>query len=492
MKIKIGSSTHIGCREILNIILVAAALMSAGLCVTAGLTNGIWLIPFVFCFEYSEFVMSKKMKMTPAKYIMVGISFVRYVALPFMYNYMNDDSRYYIDKGKYIGSYIQSELFNNMSVVLIMVVEMTTIFIVLSRVREKTEYKNIKLEYQTHSMGTIFFFIMCVGIALLLIMPTASGVYCKLHGITYLPSSFVSVLARTAITFIVIFGLKLIKNTSFHKMTKCILSMGLWILFTLECGLSPSGTLSRWGMMIPLIVGMIIIQRLYPKQGSMVITITGLTAVVAVLILTVERYDYLQDIGGSISFKRIFSYKMLNSYFDGPTNIAYSVDMVHSGKYPITIITFMDDFFRNMPILNHLLPENDSTVYYFNRVIHGSIPSMDQIVPLSGQGYAYLLMIGVVIMNAVMCCVALRSEQEALRTDSMLKSYIYLYLMTVCSISTMLNMTVVMQFVWIRILPIAVIALIDRSKIKIIKIRSSAVGYNRHAVVANELKYEKG
>ena len=161
------------------------------------------------------------------------------------------------------------------------------------------------------------------------------------------------------------------------------------------------------------------------------------------------------------SFLRIINYKTLNSYFAGPTNIAYAVQTKENYRGVISLHTALNDIFGNFPVLNHFLSMTDQSGWYFNKTIYGMIESSDQVCPFSGQAYMCMSYLGVVIWNAVLSVAGMLFERKAEKNAYLTWKYIFYYMTVVLTIGTIINLAIICQYVWIRILPLAIVFYFD-------------------------------
>lgn len=156
----------------------------------------------------------------------------------------------------------------------------------------------------------------------------------------------------------------------------------------------------------------------------------------------------------------------MDAYFSGPYQVSKAIDTKENFENRITIYTFINDVFGNFPIISNLTDYEDMTPYLYNLEYYKVGWIHDKICPLIGQGYIYFG----IILSPILCIISvwfsLKFSDKTKRAKNELEKYIYEYMAILLGIYMCLNMNILFQNIWIKILPLY---LIYRINIKIKK-----------------------
>lgn len=438
-----------------------------------GLKDGLWILTALFLAFFCILIINNKYTDKLAVRIILFIAYIRYVVLPFAYYFIN--TGYYSGKGRALMWFIAPVVFYNVKVITIMAIEMTTIFLTIMLLAPHIyNYEGDgKKEIQTRPLGISTSVVAILGIILIIIDPGLSGILNRLTGSIQTLGTLWDIIYGMAELVWAIGLLNIIKSCAFLKYEKFRLAISLivWLVFCLGKAIGEEGSISRWGFLISFLIGYFILKDLYSRYKGELRAFLIIMGILGVSILTMQKFEYLQSEGIQQAVFRTFNYKSLNAYFAGPTNMAYTIRTKDDfGKF-ISFRTLVNDIFGNMPIVNHITSDTDKTFYYFNRIIYGSWHSSDQICPFTGQAYLYMSYFGVVIMNIALITTAMFFENKANQAVYITWRYVYYYLMIIMSMGSIINISIIFQYVWITILPVAVLFLFDIG-IKEIKVKT--------------------
>jgi hypothetical protein len=255
------------------------------------------------------------------------------------------------------------------------------------------------------------------------------------------------------------------------------LSLPEWIIIILQIAISifyingssiHSDNVSRWSMLITGLLAYVYLVRFHPKYKKVLLIGLLVILIFAVFFGSMIKFSRLgnQDyMGMNSTVNSLFSYKNLNAYFAGPTNIHVGIEMIKSvhknGTSPL--LMFISDFFNNFPLLNRILNLQDYASHIiFNRIYYGSSIAVDQILPLSCQLYNFFN-IGFIIPEAGIVYFALIQNNKIKTEENMLLTFCEVYLVASLSLVNCLNMTVMLQGVWLQVLPAFLVYWINRT-----------------------------
>jgi hypothetical protein len=204
----------------------------------------------------------------------------------------------------------------------------------------------------------------------------------------------------------------------------------------------------------------------HPRQKKKFIIILAIATILAVLFGTMMKfnsghsgYDTIEN-----TLNSTFTYSQLNAYFSGFHNVEVSIKMRESlldqGIF-YKIKMFISDVFNNFPFLNkYLSTRSDTSVYWFNLTYYGSTIASDQIIPLVGQLFNYVGFL-FVIPEMIIVYIALNTNFELKNEKELLKVYCLAYSCITFSLCNCTNLIIMLQNLWIQILPAYFIYLLN-------------------------------
>lgn len=336
----------------------------------------------------------------------------------------------------------------------------------MSGYEEEYEYNNGKTNFK---LGTAAIIVLVIGGILVLRYRFYLERYFSLSGTKAFDtdiSGVIGLLVSAFFVLIYIIALRYIKYLPINaNLLKILLSLIISVFFVNGASVTGSNV-SRWNMIICAYIAYLFINRYYPGYKKFLLVIFLGVIVFTVIAGSMMKFENSWN-GGydtvSETFSSITSYDTLNAYFSGPKNMDTALELKYSLKkenIPV-ISTFISDLFANFPLLNKYLSvrEMQSNVM-FNRFFYGSTIATDQILPFSVQMYIYLgplFIVPIIILVYVSLLLSDKLKQE----QNFLNIYCLTYIVISFGLLNCINFTIMVQHIWIYVLPIALISLFN-------------------------------
>ena len=241
---------------------------------------------------------------------------------------------------------------------------------------------------------------------------------------------------------------------------KNILKIGLSIIISLFYinGSSITGSnVSRWSMIIAIIISFMYISRLYPKYNNKLKIMLAVGIVFAVSVGSLIKFSSANngynDLNGVI--REELKYKTLNAYFAGNKNMQIALELSDDiNKMNISKVQILiSDFFANFPIANKYLSNvQRQSVVLFNYKYYNSTIACDQILPYSAQMYIYFNYFFVII-EIIQIYFSYVLYFKIKNEENFIKIYILVYLTFSFALINCINVSVILQNIWIHVLP---------------------------------------
>lgn len=442
----------------IEILVLISAAISAGICMYHRWDEFLWMLPLAYFCCYC-FVVYKKNYIADnlSIVLMIGVLYIRDVIIPTLFYCMNVDPWYL---GYNANRF--HELSNIPQTISMMLLELITIFGMIKIFGEKYTLQK-PIEYNERLGRGVIGIVIVLGMLVIISEPYYLGIYdMLLQFYEYEAVPFKAILVAVTTLLLTIAFLVLIKRAKkIPELIKLCITALVWLVFCMEesLGSNPNHPISRWGFILNLIIGGIMLLWIYPNYRKGLLYGLAIVAVAGMGVLSVLR-------GFNVS--KFFCYTNFNDYFAGPTNISFIVDMCRSEEYNITFRTFFGDVFANVPIINHLFDRKDNTLYYFCPTVFGMTQAefdgyypYDSVVPFTGQMYTYFSYIGVVAGNALMAYLAIHANYWAKKTENLFLSYGLLYMAVVFSLATIFSLNIIFQYLSISIFPVLFVVMSD-------------------------------
>lgn len=162
----------------------------------------------------------------------------------------------------------------------------------------------------------------------------------------------------------------------------------------------------------------------------------------------------------SDSISDIFSSSNFDSYFSGPVNVNNAIGVKNNYKN-LGMKTIINDMLNNMPIVNHYMDITQTSVYAYNASIGRIWNGVgDQIIPLLGQSIIYFGYIFAPLMGVITILIV-RKFDYLFKKNSSYMMYVYAFIAVWMAVEPMmLNLTITINWFYIRIIPFALIFMI--------------------------------
>lgn len=265
----------------------------------------------------------------------------------------------------------------------------------------------------------------------------------------------ISLILSTFFFIMFVFLLDVVKNKfNIPEPFKVIISITFCLVFI--NGMSITGdNVSRWTIIITAIISYTFMSNLYPNYRKKLLVFLIFGIIITLVITTLMKFGS-ESYKKSDTLKEQVSYEALNAYFSGTYNMQIGLDLINdinNSNLSRTKI-FFSDFFGNLPLLNKYLSDsNYQTSTLFNYQIYHSSVARDQIIPLSIQLYIFFN-IFFVFFEALIVYLSLYFYFKAKEDKEFIDIYCDLYLSFFLSLVFCINFSIIMQVVWINVLPL--------------------------------------
>lgn len=193
---------------------------------------------------------------------------------------------------------------------------------------------------------------------------------------------------------------------------------------------------SRWGLTLNAVVGTYIIIQLYPKFKKLTYLIIGSVVIISFISISLYKFYYLV---GSDSNNQVIDVlgkmlTMFEDYFSGPRLVAQAVEMKKQFSSSISFNTFINGLLVPIPFLNKLADSVDLSNLYFNAYNLGYIGQQWLILPMVGEGYSLLGLIGAPLFTIICEGLAIFFDYMAVKNNKYEFKYILFYASIWCSL----------------------------------------------------------
>lgn len=406
------------------------------------------LVPFLFGVGY---LLSIKTSMYIINNIgLLGLNItliIRYVITPF-FMWFNGHS---------IGRGATPSAGNYQVAVLLMIFELIVIFITIellsNKFYKKGEQSTFEPEIKVNKnfIGSIFLFITLIVI---LLYPSLLERYSfVLTATEYNKKSELNLPFGSLFPLMVQFASMLLTITIVNKLYKLyrkkrrplLVYTSIFIIFVFSSFIV--GT-SRFSMILPMVTGMYLITRLYPKYNNMIYSSFGLIMILFVTMSTLVKQfgttlatidNSIQDVTSSIS-------SSLQVYFSGIHNIAIAVKTKELFNDDIDFGLIFGDLFSNVMLISEKFLSNFGGSKMFNYAFYNDSISTDQILPLIGQGYLYFGFFFSSIFIFIIIYFMMYFDKKSRKAKTVFEIYIYAYIAVRFGLYSMSNAIILNSF----------------------------------------------
>ena len=275
-------------------------------------------------------------------------------------------------------------------------------------------------------------------------------------------SGIVELVVSCFFLLIFIITLNFVKNMSIKsKLIKVMLSV-LTSLFYINGSSVTGANVSRWSMLISAIVAFIYILKFYPSYKKQLVVLLILVVVFSVTIGTFMKFGENGNSNHTTVNRVIeeqFSYDSINAYFAGTKNmeVAFILNEDIDNNYISKIKVIWSDIFANFPFLNKYLSNSSNQLtVLLNFKYYNSLIATDQIIPFSVQLYIYFGGLFIFI-ELIFVYYAMKLYFKIRETNDFLKIYCLIYLTFSLSLMNCISFSVMLQNIWIHVLPVFLI-----------------------------------
>lgn len=420
---------------------------------------GVFLLPLAYSILFAVCYRSRRLiGKTPGTTVIMGVMFCRYVVLPVVLCSSGELSKYANDY-RYM-----------VQAVIIMLYEMFAIFMALEMTATKAWY----IYTRQYDQGRKNVIVSPPFLVVLVIFCVLVGIYLTnqniLNGNIFLVndvanevdesiqdvSSLVKIVWQCITAWFFVYGINRQKDK--YAVDKKRRHVGIAIIYMLLYVIITyigQARISRWYTLVSAITAIFVLISLFPCEKKM-IAMTTIIPVVALILMASALKTGLGIQRGTGSLYSLFS-KLItptsgDAYFAGPVSVNNAIGLSKTNGVGLHNIIY--DIFNNMPIINHLVDTNNSTVYLYNahlgRIFYGS--RGDQIIPLVGQSGIFFSWVLAPLLSCFSVFLIRATDKKYVETTSYMK-YIWGFVAVWFGLETILNMTINLSWLYIRILP---------------------------------------
>lgn len=423
-----------------------------------------WLLPTVYTFLFFITYVNRKLSSRNIGALVLNITMsIRYVAIPVIYYSTNELSRF-------------AKNYNNLgSAIYLMIYEMIVLMLVLEISARKyyKKEKNMKTKKQP-LLHLQYGKLLAIGISIIVL---GIGVFYKNLGagfrvittgkleqsINFVNNNFIDILWETLTTWIYVYLTmrEAEKYESDHRNIHTTLVIVYTFIFILITFIQ-SVAFSRWYTIISAISAIACLFKMFPQSKKKILLSIGIPTIILLILITSYKNAgfNIGETKFSDSISDIFSSSNFDSYFSGPVNVNNAIGVKNNYKN-LGMKTIINDMLNNMPIVNHYMDITQTSVYAYNASIGRIWNGVgDQIIPLLGQSIIYFGYIFAPLMGVITILIV-RKFDYLFKKNSSYMMYVYAFIAVWMAVEPMmLNLTITINWFYIRIIPFALIFMI--------------------------------
>jgi|GEM_PF-2908323 len=463
MKIIIGKNKSLQITEIFYFFIVFITIIIC-LLYAKNEYQYIWCLPFTFMISYLYVLLPTGRKSLTVK-IISFCAFLRYVILPMfqsicpVYSFsgytVRDDELILEAIGLmcyelvFICIFIKSYFFFNHP-------KENFMRVALERTKERFSNKNNKME-------AILLFSVCVLLYSLMdsrlinqISFWAIDVNTSIRmGVNSNNSTSLDMILRqlfvTAIFSLFLILITILKLKVFGKHPKIAFRFSLLLAMLCTCMIISE---QRSSQVYCAFASVILLEQLYPEKRKNIIMIIGTSAGAVLVMLSIYKtfyaflYSSYAEALASSSAGLEFIVQTLEVYLLGPVTMASALQFTFSGLTTFSLSQLLFDFGRSTIGISFLLKDSDRilTSAAYNQFVTRGLSDSGYLLPITGQGYAFLGFIFAPVLICLLFYFALKIEKVMFNSTStfiiFFSAYIYIRIAT-CMISANLNSVLV-------------------------------------------------
>lgn len=428
------------------------------ICVILGLQREninfpLWLIPLVYTF----FVLFQNNDdySTPGIVVLKGIMFFRYILTPL--------SIYYFDK---LSKFANNYNYMTESIFLLlfeMIAMMIAIKVTEKRMKKIKKSSSDSVSFYEIRGGTIFSIFI---VALVIFLATrykylTGGLSLIISGKSPGGSESVSevsgvvgILWQSSLAWLYIYTCLKLKKRSQKIGLPVIISL-VYVLLTFIGQTS----ISRWYTIISFVAVLFTLLKLYPHKKKEIFLLIVLPVVFVLILVSVYKNTSYLEGGESLkeSLLKLFDVSNMDSYFAGPVNVNNSIALKLSNEQ-LGLNTIFYDLINNFPILQKYMDKTMTSVSAYNVFIGRAWDGVtgDQIIPLIGQSSIYFSFFFAPAISVLSVIMVRWCDSHFYKCKTPMV-YLYAFLGAWTAVVTILNITIFFSWIYIRVIPLAVL-----------------------------------
>jgi hypothetical protein len=199
--------------------------------------------------------------------------------------------------------------------------------------------------------------------------------------------------------------------------------------------------LSRFSILISAVASLFFLTKLFVKYKKVIFSSIMTGILFSITIVSIYKFFGRNENNSSNYSDLAWWSDTLQMYFSGPKNVAIALTMNDSIDINVAI-QIIRDLFASVAGIAGILNQNLSTVGLYNLTYYGSTVSVDQIVPVIGQGVFYFGYIGSFIPSIIAVWLMMIFDKKATLTNNPYSSYAYYFIATWFGAAMMVNWTI--------------------------------------------------
>ena len=424
---------------------------------------GLFLLPLMYSILFAVCYRSRRLiGKTPGTTVIMSVMFCRYVVLPMILCSSGELSKYANDY-RYM-----------VQAVIIMLYEMLAIFVML----EATAIKAWRIYDRQYDQSNKNVVVKPPFLVVLIIFCALVGIYLTnqsiLNGDIFLVddmaneidesiqdvSSLVKIVWQCITAWVFVYGINRQKDRYTVDMGRR--HVGISIVFMLIYMLVTyigQARISRWYTLVSAIAAIFVLISLFPAEKNTITRTTIIPVVILILIASVLKaglYTKGENSNVYSLISELITPTTGDAYFAGPVSVNNAIGLSKNNKVGLHNILY--DIFNNMPVVNYFIKPRNSTVYLYNaylgRTFDGS--GGDQIISLVGQSGIFFSWILAPLLSCISVFLLRVADKKYIEATNYMK-YVWGIVAIWFGLETILNMTINLSWIYIRIIPMFVV-----------------------------------
>lgn len=212
-------------------------------------------------------------------------------------------------------------------------------------------------------------------------------------------SGALGIISKSFKIVLLLFALAIFKKMYDKKQSTVFVYLS-GLVFLMFIGLN-TGT-SRWTILIWMLIAIVILTQLYPRQGKLIRNIIIALGFASIISISMYKFSWA-IVNAEKPLIQIFSVmsSQFQDYFSGPRTVAQAIKMKEMFGTQISLSTLINDFVGSIPFISNYVNQSNRLNVYFNLYNYIPVGNTSLIVPMVGCGYAYLGLIFAPIFTAL-------------------------------------------------------------------------------------------